>query len=413
MFKSFACAGFRFARVQIQLAQQYWHSRSQQRGEYAASTRRARVQTVSHRRPQFCARVATVDRQKCGAAAAHSPIPALATPGGRAGRYYYAARDNTGCMFLYNPTMREINVSLPLSGYSNASLGFTCRYNETVLVKQLTSSERVIHRLKRTMSIWLTVLRVFCHCPFLPQLQEFLNLTLGSREHYIFGTPASTVNFDDSGTVSISGALGESGTVVDTMIVLPTSQSVVTSVVVNGKNVEFSAANTSSEAAAIVVKNAFWAGERFSRAYEVRSESSRGWSGTFMVPQSAMNQLEARNMSYPVEYNTNPEDTNDANVPWLAPGRILIFIKYVAGSIDDTLNVTASFDGQALLVRKAYNTIVRNAGRFIGHWADMTPFVKPGQRQTLNLELPGFGTTDWGILRNVETLYTSSLADQS
>ena len=178
----------------------------------------------------------------------------------------------------------------------------------------------------------------------------------------------------------------------------------------NGKNVEFSTASTSSKAAAIVVKNAFWAGERFNRAHEVRSDSSHGWSGTFMVPQSAMNQLEARNMSYPVEYNTNPEDTNDANVPWLAPGRILIFIKYVAGSIDDTLNVTASVDGQALLVRKAYNTIVRNAGRFIGHWADMTPFIKPGQRQTLDLELPvGLEQPDGVFFDNVETLYTSSL----
>ena len=33
--------------------------------------------------------------------------------------------DNTGAMFLFNPTSREINVSLPLSGVGSAALGFS------------------------------------------------------------------------------------------------------------------------------------------------------------------------------------------------------------------------------------------------------------------------------------------------
>ena len=342
------------------------------------------------------------------------PIPSLAAPGaGVADGTIMLRDDNTGCMFMYNPTMREVNVSLPLSGYSSDSLGFKCRGNESVLVKQLASSER-----SSPMAQAYNVDLVDCGSgvlsltlpPTTARVFEFVAWKAGST--IVFGAPASTVNFDDNGTVSVSGALGESGTAVDMAIVLPTSQSAVTSVFVNGKSVEFSAASKSSGTVAVAVEGTLWAGERFSRAQEVHSDSSLGWSGTFTVPQSAIDQLEARNASYPIDYNTDPNDTDDANVAWLAPGRILVFVKYVAGSIDDTLNVTGSIDGQQLLVRKAYNTIVRNPGRFIGHWADVTPLVKPGQQQTLELQLPaGLQQQPEGVFfDNIETIFTSSLA---
>ena len=58
-----------------------------------------------------------------------------------------------------------------------------------------------------------------------------------------------------------------------------------------------------------------------------------------------IDQLKARNASYPIEYNTDPSDSDDANVPWLAPGRLLIFVKYET-PIDDTLNITGESDGR-------------------------------------------------------------------
>ena len=92
----------------------------------------------------------------------------------------------------------------------------------------------------------------------------------------------------------------------------------------------------------------------------------------------------------------------------------MIFVKYVT-PIDDTLNVTGTIDGTALLVRKAYNTIVRNAGRFIGHWADVTHLVVAGKRQTLTLQLPGqallSGDTLQGVFfDNVETIVTNEVS---
>ena len=64
-----------------------------------------------------------------------------------------------------------------------------------------------------------------------------------------------------------------------------------------------------------------------------------------------------------------------------------MFVKY-SPLLNDTLNATGSIDGQPLIMRKAYNTIVRSPGRFIGHWSDVTEYIKPGTSQTLSLTLP-------------------------
>jgi hypothetical protein len=350
------------------------------------------------------------------------PVPSLATPGvGDPDGTIMLGDDKTGYMFLYNPTMREINVSLPLSGDSSASLGFQCSGNDLVLVKQVTSSERsspsaqaydvdLVKCAEGNLALTLppTTARVF----------EFAPWDNSAPTPVALGAPAVSVEVDSNGAVTVVGAQGESGLLMNMTIVLPAGQSTVKSVMVNGKSVGFTATTRGGGVPAVTVGGASWAGKRFARAQEIRSsDSAPGWSGAFTVPQSAMDQLEARNASYPVQYNTDPKDTNDADVPWLAPGRILLFVKYAAGSIDDTLNVTGSVDEEPLLFRKAYNTIVRNAGRFIGHWADVTPLVKPGQRQTLKLQLPAGssssmleGTLDGVFFDNVETIFTSEIA---
>ena len=96
-----------------------------------------------------------------------------------------------------------------------------------------------------------------------------------------------------------------------------------------------------------------------------------------MVPPAALRQLAARNASYSMRYDTDPDGNNEANVPWLAPGRLLVWAKY-APLLDDAFNVTGDVDGAPLIVRKAYNSIVPSAARFIGYWADVTSLVKPG-----------------------------------
>ena len=78
------------------------------------------------------------------------------------------------------------------------------------------------------------------------------------------------------------------------------------------------------------------------------------WSGSFTVPTPVMEQLKARNSSYPI-----PWHDNESAVPWLSPGRLLVFVKY-APTVDDTLNITdAHLDSPStpVLFRKCWNTV--------------------------------------------------------
>ena len=121
-----------------------------------------------------------------------------------------------------------------------------------------------------------------------------------------------------------------------------------------------------------------WAGAAFHKEIGNATGFAGGrFQAQFNVPQSALDQLTGLNRTYPLSYDLDPDGNNDANVPWLAPGRLLIFVKY-RPLMNDTLNATGSIDGHPLLMRKAYNTIVRSPQRFIGYWSDVTQLVKPG-----------------------------------
>lgn len=349
------------------------------------------------------------------------PVPSLATPGvGVADGTIMLQADDTGAMFLFNPTMREINVSMPLSGESSASLGFSCSASgSAVLARMLASSERSASSSSYNIALLTCttgVLNVTLPATSAHVL-EFDQWTGSGTSPLVLGSAYSTATVDGDGTLSVSGAQGESGTPAKLTIVVPRGapQKKVSKVVLNGQHIASFATSTKVLGLpTVVVQGASWTGLRFRRAQEILPsdglQQERGtFSGAFSVPQSAIDQLTARNASYPIVYNTDPRDSDDANVPWLAPGRLLIFVKYQS-SIPDTLNVTGAIDGHPLLVRKAYNTIVRNAGRFIGHWADVTPLVEPGKRQTLTLQLPTSAEKLQGVFfDNVETLLTGTI----
>jgi hypothetical protein len=349
------------------------------------------------------------------------PVPSLATPAaGMADGTIMLQSDNTGAMFIFNPTMREINVSMPLSGESSASLGFECSTGGggggAVLVRGLAGSERNASSISQEHTI--TVLD--CTDGVLDLTLPATSASVVEFDQWngsvltVLGT-ASGAAVDDAGTLTVRGAHGESGTPTQLTVVLPRgAPTKVSKVMVNGQPIAlFSTSTTIHGLPAVVVQGTSWAGDRFKRNQEIlRSEVQQGraWSGAFSVPQGAIDQLKARNVSYPVVYNTDPHDSDDANVPWLAPGRLLIFVK---SSFADTLNVTGAIDGSPLLIRKAYNTIIRNAGRFIGHWADVTTLVKPGKRQTLTLQLPGAVDKLEGVFfDNVETIVTDMISQE-
>jgi hypothetical protein len=364
------------------------------------------------------------------------PIPSLATPGaGLVDGTIMLRANDTGTMFLFNPTMREINISLQLSGDGDTSLGFACGSSgatASVLVRQVGSSERSalgsqefnLGLLECSSGVLSLTLPPTC-----AKVVEFDKWEYkASSPPLVLATAYSQAAIDKDGVLSVNGAQGESGTDLQLSIILPPGLGTtkVSSLTINGQKIKSFSMSTSvlGSPQVIVHGGAAWRGRRFKRAQEILpsapfpgrvAHADSSWVGTFIVPQAAMDQLVARNASYDLVYNTNPDDSDDANVPWLAPGRLLIFIKYMP-PIDDSLNLTGSIDGKELLVRKAYNTIVRNPGRFIGHWADVTHLVQPGTQQKLQLQLPGqsrhlIASTLQGIFfENVETIFTNELA---
>ena len=348
------------------------------------------------------------------------PVPSLATPGpGVVDGTIMLRGDNTGAMFLFNPTSRAINVSLPLSGDSAASLGFSCdNTTALVFVRHLTSSERTSTPSNLGLLDCADNLQLMLPATSAWVLQ--FDQWEDTAAPVLLGGAYSNATLH-GGTLTVSGVKGESGTPASLTVVLP-GKTWVARVVVNGKQVSFS--NTRHHGMSAVTVGGVWAGARFTRAQEIlprpapshpTANAGTGlgtWTGTFNVPQSVLDQLHERNASYPVQYNTDPQDSNDANVPWLAPGRLLVFIKYKQPT-NDMLNITGDVDGHPLLVRKAYNTIVPNPGRFIGHWADVTPFVSPATQQVLSLRLSGKSPNlPQGVFfENVETILTGELIE--
>ena len=187
--------------------------------------------------------------------------------------------------------------------------------------------------------------------------------------------------------MALSAVAAEAGTAADLTVVLPQGAAAVRAVTLNGAPVAFAPVPATAPPLygaqpAVAIRGA-WAGARFGRAQEIGAAQTARfaggvWRGGFVVPPAALRQLEARNASYSMPYDTDPDGNNEANVPWLAPGRLLVWAKYAPAPLDDAFNVTGDVDGAPLVVRKAYNTIVPSAARFIGYWADVTAMVKPG-----------------------------------
>jgi len=291
-------------------------------------------------------------------------------------------------LFAFNPSASVLPLVVPL----NASLGIDCK-GTPMSVRFAGSSARnapSAHSLG------------FFDCGSAPTFDVppttaiVLQLDEWGKPDVIqvHGMATSSATVDHaSGELSISGAQGEAGTSASALVVLPQgSAPAITNVKINGKSVsKFNASTCTVYQLQCIHFGGEWEGTLFGKNPSVGSlDGFKGgrWEATFSVPAAVLQDLKARNASYPVVYDTDPLSTDDANVAWLAPGRLLIFAKYKP-LLNDTFNATGAIDGKPLLVRKAYNTIVRSPGRFIGYWADITDFVTADASHALELVLPG------------------------
>ena len=291
--------------------------------------------------------------------------------------------DNQGAVFVYNPTARASEFTLML----DSAAGFTCDAHTKLLVRLIGSSERtaVPHNVdlkpcnsQIVLSVPPTTALAF---DFAVHADHQL-IVLGAAAHIEYNPTTQTVILDNMQAAA--------GAEQQLTVLLPSAlanQHTISRVVIGNQSVKFEPSVHSSGHASLSLKGK-WAGEQFVKEIGNATGFSGGaFEATFNVPAAAIEQLQDLNRTYPLKYDLDPEGNDDANVPWLAPGRLLIFVKYRPLQ-NDTFNVTGSIDSVPLLMRKAYNTIVRSPQRFIGYWADVTAHVKPGQQQKLSLVLP-------------------------
>jgi hypothetical protein len=123
----------------------------------------------------------------------------------------------------------------------------------------------------------------------------------------LFGAPYSQLAIAANGSLTISGAHGESGTSSNLIAVLPSGTNV-TKVLVNGKQLS-SFSTGDLYGLPTVNATSAWVGTRFRRAQEIfpthnitnitaNSNGTLQWTGTFTVPQSVIDQFKALNATY-------------------------------------------------------------------------------------------------------------------
>ena len=268
---------------------------------------------------------------------------------------------NAGALFLFNPTAVPVAVTVGL----NSSIGFDCALGLPIVAELIGSSDRgaLPHKLAIVNCGGALGVTVPATTAVVIGLEQW-GCVSGAPQ--LFGIEAAAVDIDlNTAVLAVTRAQGEAGTAASGFVALPPGTPKLSAVTVNGVSVPF--AQSSFRHVPTVNFTGRWAnGPTFSNEIgSIKGFQGGAWSASFTVPAGAMLQLKARNATYPIEYDTDPSGNNDANVPWLAPGRLLVFAKY-RPLLNDSFNATAVIDGQPVIVRKAYNTIVRSPARFIG-----------------------------------------------
>jgi len=124
------------------------------------------------------------------------------------------------------------------------------------------------------------------------------------------------------------------------------------------------------------------AAESFHRQIgDVDSSFTGGTFGaTFIVPRWVFDQLAARRRAWPI-----PWTAADSLATWLVPERLLLFVQIAEP--EEGWAVSLKIDGQPVDLRKAYSSIRRVPGDFVGFWADISGLAAD-QSHSLELQLP-------------------------
>eukprot|EP01051_Picozoa_sp_SAG22_P006239 SAG22_NODE_402_length_11035_cov_6.315929_2_plen_473_part_00 len=295
-----------------------------------------------------------------GVLKAMAPIAGWGRPGIGKVDGNMAVVNGSGVAFFFNPTAREINKTIKI----DESWHFDCgadasHFNWTELfpAKALRFAPACGTALQ--VSIPPTTAMVFEISPLSRSAQP--TLVGASGKAVLDGT-----------TLRLTGVQGEVGTEAAVEVRWFVSQDLVaagatlaaqdiTRVTVNDADATFSWSAAEARGGhhhVLRLCGRFGSEGRFRHMQEIGSAPSdfRGgaWGGNFNVPSAVIDQLAARNASYPI-----PWGENESAIPWLSPGRLLAFVKY-SPLVDDTLNVTSAYvddPSNPVHFRKAWNTV--------------------------------------------------------
>ena len=286
--------------------------------------------------------------------------------------------NNTGALFVYNPT----SFPLPFSFSLDRALGFDSRCLGPIEVSATASSNRAFSPFK--MAVLQCGAEVNVTVPPTTALSfEFhAHHPQVYHDYAVFGG-AAVAKFDTrTRTLLLTHAHGPAGQAARLTVVEPIGGS-------NLSHVRYVTVNGAQPIAVDVRQDCVlavrsgplcveqvrvggldgirvvgrWRGAPFSNQIGSMTAFKGGrWSANFSVPSAVLAQLRALNRSYPLQYDTDPQGDNDPNVPWLAPGRLLVFVKYKP-LLSDKFDAVGAIDGRAIVVRKGYNTIVPSPAR--------------------------------------------------
>ncbi len=126
--------------------------------------------------------------------------------------------------------------------------------------------------------------------------------------------------------------------------------------------------------------------------------------GTFTVPSRILDQLRARQRSWPI-----PWTTEDFATTWLAPQRLLLFVDIAQP--DPSWEARMTIDGAAIALHKAYSSVRPVRRDFVGFYADVS-LLGGDAPHTVELTLPALrpGQFQGLFFENIEPQYTGVVA---
>lgn len=190
----------------------------------------------------------------------------------------------------------------------------------------------------------------------------------------------------------INGVYGEAGTETNepVFIIMPDEQ-VIETVVLNGNEKRFEQVKE----VIVLVDVLSFPGQYLPRSAQIMNNS-------IVVSELLLQQFMERQEEYPITWT----DDELAEVAWLGPHRLLLFVCVV--NPDDRWNVTAQINNVPVAVKKGYNTRdTHNRDRFMGFYLDLTNVVqKPNTAYSLSLEMPAMipGQFQGLFLENIERI---------